>query len=84
MIKKKRAQLSPNPTAAILQANKRFHSLAVTMYYARYNQCNQKLIEVHGTTAHPIQYFRSVQEAAIVDALANHSATKFTHSEHRS
>jgi len=41
-----------------------------------------QLIGTHETTPHPIQSFGCLQEAAIADALANHSATKIPHSKH--
>jgi hypothetical protein len=82
MIWKKHAQLPPNQTAAILQANIRHYCLVVSMYYSRHHQCNQHQIGAHETTAHPIQSFAHLQEAAIADVLANHSATKIPHSEH--
>jgi hypothetical protein len=41
-----------------------------------------QLIGAHGTTPHPIQSFAFLQEVAIADALANHSATKIPHSKH--
>jgi hypothetical protein len=40
------------------------------------------VIGAHGTTPHPIQTFGCLQEAAIADELANHSATKITHSKY--
>ncbi len=81
-IQRKRAQHSPNQTAAIFQANIRHHGLVASMCYSRHHCCPSKLIGAHGTTQRPIQYFACLQEAAIADALAIHSATKFPHSKY--
>jgi hypothetical protein len=76
MIWRKCAQLPPNQTAAIVEANIHHHALIVSMCYSRHHYCHLQLIGVHGTTPHPIQSFGSLQEAPIADALANYSATK--------
>jgi hypothetical protein len=82
MIWTKRVQLPPNQTAAIVEANIHDHALVVSMCYSRHRYCHLQLIAAHGTTPHPIQSFGSLQEAAIADALANHSATKIPHSKY--
>jgi len=41
-----------------------------------------QLIGARGKTPHPIQSIGCLQEAAIADALANHSATKIPHSKY--
>jgi hypothetical protein len=77
MIQRKYAQIPPNQMATILEANKHHHALVASMYYSRHHL---QLIAAHGTTPHPIQCFACLQEEAIADALANHSATKIQHS----
>jgi hypothetical protein len=82
MIGRKCTQLCPNHTAAILEANIHHHDLVVSMCSSRHRYCHLQLIGAHGTTPHPILSFACLQKVAIVDALANHSATKIPHSKH--
>jgi hypothetical protein len=81
MIQRKCAQLPPNQTAAILEANMRHHNLVVTMSYTRHHSCRLQKIAAHERTPHSIQSFACLQKAAIADELANHSATKTTASK---
>jgi hypothetical protein len=82
MIVRKCAQLPANQMGAIFEANICHHGLVVSMCYSRHHYCHLQLIGAHGTTPHPIQAFGCLQEAAIADALANHSATKIPHSKY--
>jgi hypothetical protein len=82
MIQKKCAQLPPNQTAAIFEANIHHHALVVSMCSSTHQYSHLQLIGAHETTPHPIQFFDCLQKVAIADALANHSATKIPHSKH--
>jgi hypothetical protein len=81
MILKKCARLPPNHAAAIFQANIHHHALVVSMLFSRHHLYDLQMIGAREKKPHPIQSIGWLQEAAIADALANHTANKIPHSK---